>query len=71
MLQAKQMHYEMNVAHAYEMQVQVWEPNTWGVTVFPLGFFLVLLLIYRMVNMPNGIHLIKSRVDLMPNGGAT
>jgi hypothetical protein len=26
---------EWNDAHAYEMQVQLWEPNTWGVT-FPL-----------------------------------
>jgi hypothetical protein len=23
---------EMNDAHAYEMQVQKWKPNTWGVT---------------------------------------
>jgi hypothetical protein len=23
---------ETNDAHAYEMQVQLWEPNTWGVT---------------------------------------
>jgi hypothetical protein len=22
----------MNDAHAYEMQMQKWEPNTWGVT---------------------------------------
>jgi hypothetical protein len=22
----------MNDAHAYEMQVQMWKPNTWGVT---------------------------------------
>jgi hypothetical protein len=22
----------MNDVHAYEMQVQIWEPNTWGVT---------------------------------------
>jgi hypothetical protein len=34
MLQAKQMHNEMNDAHAYEMQVQTWEPNTWGVTIY-------------------------------------
>jgi hypothetical protein len=25
----------MNDAHAYEMQVQIWEPNTWGVTALP------------------------------------
>jgi hypothetical protein len=23
----------MNDAHAYEMQVQIWKPNTWGVIV--------------------------------------
>ena len=23
----------MNDAHVYEMQVQMWKPNTWGVTV--------------------------------------
>jgi hypothetical protein len=23
---------EMNDAHAYEMQLQLWKPNTWGVT---------------------------------------
>jgi len=22
----------MNDAHVYEMQVQLWKPNTWGVT---------------------------------------
>jgi hypothetical protein len=26
---------EMNDDHAYEMQVQIWEPNTWGVTPKP------------------------------------
>jgi hypothetical protein len=26
---------EMNDAHAYEMQVQIWKPNTWGVTALP------------------------------------
>jgi hypothetical protein len=31
----------------------------------------VLFLIRRMVNMHNGIHLIKSRINVMPNGGAT
>jgi hypothetical protein len=25
----------MNDAHAYEMQVQICEPNTWGVTALP------------------------------------
>ena len=25
----------MNDAHVYEMQVQIWKPNTWGVTAFP------------------------------------
>jgi hypothetical protein len=24
---------EMNDAHAYEMQMQIWEPNTWDVTL--------------------------------------
>jgi hypothetical protein len=24
---------EMNDAHAYEMQMQLWKPNTWDVTV--------------------------------------
>ena len=24
----------MNDAHVYEMQVQMWKPNTWGVTMF-------------------------------------
>jgi hypothetical protein len=23
---------EMNGAHAYEMQMKMWKPNTWGVT---------------------------------------
>ena len=23
----------MNDAHVYEMQVQMWKPNTWGVTL--------------------------------------
>jgi hypothetical protein len=27
---------EMNDAHAYEMQVQMWKPNTWGVTALPV-----------------------------------
>ena len=31
----------------------------------------VLFLICSMVNMHNGIHLIKSRVDVMSNRGAT
>jgi hypothetical protein len=35
MLQAKQRHNEMNDAHAYEMQLQLWKPNTWGVTALP------------------------------------
>jgi hypothetical protein len=26
---------EMTDAHAYEMQVQMWKPNTWGVTSLP------------------------------------
>ena len=26
----------MNDAHVYEMQVQMWKPNTWGVTALPL-----------------------------------
>jgi hypothetical protein len=29
------MHNEWNDAHAYEMQVQFWKPNTWGVTALP------------------------------------
>jgi hypothetical protein len=32
MLQAKQCINEWNDTHAYEMQVQLWEPNTVGVT---------------------------------------
>jgi hypothetical protein len=32
MFQAKQCINDMNDAHAYEMQVQMWKPNTWGVT---------------------------------------
>jgi hypothetical protein len=28
---------EWNDAHAYEMQVQLWKPNTWGVIVVPAG----------------------------------
>jgi hypothetical protein len=39
--------------------------------VLPIGFFLVLFLICSMINMHNKIHLIKSRVDVMPNRGAT
>jgi hypothetical protein len=27
----------MNDAHAYEMQVQIWKPNTWGVTASMAG----------------------------------
>jgi hypothetical protein len=26
----------MNDAHAFEMQVQMWKPNTWGVTALSL-----------------------------------
>ena len=26
----------MNDTHVYEMQVQMWKPNTWGVTALPL-----------------------------------
>jgi hypothetical protein len=29
------MQNEWNDAHAYEMQVQLWKPNTWGVTALP------------------------------------
>ena len=32
MFQAIQAHEWMNDAHVYEMQVQMWKPNTWGVT---------------------------------------
>ena len=32
MFQATQAHEWMNDAHVYEMQVQMWKPNTWGVT---------------------------------------
>jgi hypothetical protein len=32
MFQANQCINEMNDAHAYEMQVQMWKLNTWGVT---------------------------------------
>ena len=39
--------------------------------VLPTGLFLVLFLIYSMVNMHNGIHPVKSPIDLMPNRGAT
>jgi hypothetical protein len=28
---------EMNNAHAYEMQVQMWKSNTWGVTISALA----------------------------------
>jgi hypothetical protein len=33
MFQAKQYINDMNDAHAYEMQVQMWKLNTWGVTI--------------------------------------
>jgi hypothetical protein len=33
MLQATQCTNEMNDALAYEMQVQIGKPNTWGVTI--------------------------------------
>ena len=43
MFQATQAHEWMNDAHVYEMQVQMWKPNTWGVTIqgydFGLGRF--------------------------------
>ena len=39
--------------------------------VLPGGFFLVLFLICSMVNMHNKIHPIQSRINLMPNGGAS
>jgi hypothetical protein len=32
MFQDKQCINDMNDAHAYEMQVQKWKLNTWGVT---------------------------------------
>jgi hypothetical protein len=35
MFQAKQCINDMNDAHAYEMQVQMWKPNTYGVTALP------------------------------------
>ena len=35
MFQATQAHEWMNDAHVYEMQVQMWKPNTWGVTALP------------------------------------
>jgi hypothetical protein len=31
----QQMHDEMNDAHVYEMKMNLWEPNTWGVTSAP------------------------------------
>ena len=30
-----QAHEWMNDAHVYEMPVQMWKPNTWGVTALP------------------------------------
>ena len=35
MFQAIQAHEWMNDAHVHEMQVQMWKPNTWGVTALP------------------------------------
>ena len=32
MFHAIYAHEWMNDAHVYEMQVQIWKPNTWGVT---------------------------------------
>ena len=59
-------------AHAHVMQVKLCKANTRGVTpywlVLPTYFFLVLFLICSMVNMHNGIHPIKSHVNLMPKG---
>jgi hypothetical protein len=34
----------MNDAHAYEMQVQMWKPNTWGVIDHESCLHVVLLL---------------------------
>ena len=34
MFHATQAHEWMNDAHVYEMQVQMWKPNTWGVTYY-------------------------------------
>ena len=31
-----QAHEWMNDAHVYEMPVQMWKPNTWGVTTYQL-----------------------------------
>ena len=33
MFQATQAYEWMNDAHVHEMQVQLWKPNTWGVTL--------------------------------------
>ena len=33
MFQTIKAHEWMNDAHVYEMQVQMWKPNTWGVTI--------------------------------------
>ena len=32
MFQTIKAHAWINDAHVYEMQVQMWKPNTWGVT---------------------------------------
>ena len=36
MFHAIEAHEWMNDAHVHKMQVQMWKPNTWGVTALPL-----------------------------------
>jgi hypothetical protein len=42
----------MNDAHAYEMQMQIWEPNTWGVTYSsPKAFDFAFLSSYHLIRL--------------------
>ena len=57
----------MNDAHVYEMQVQMWKPNTWGVTQ---GMVLDAVVDLNILSYPVPI-IMRERGVIVRQGGAS
>jgi hypothetical protein len=65
MFQAKQCINEMNDAPAYEMQVQIWEPNTCCIIALPL-LVPSLILLRTIVVVANVVHILLGFRTIVP-----